>query len=108
VRCAILPSKRSAFVGGRWVPVDPIYPGPAAAILGNEEVPAWWILACDRKAECVGIHHPDRWTHSQAPTNCGEIVIDKAIYRVSEHPLSDREIGLHMLGISAHDEKQAA
>lgn len=96
IRCAILPPKRSVFVGGRWVPVDPLYPGPAAARFKEEDVPAWWILACRRKAEFVGIYQPESWSARLAPTNAGEIIIDKAVYRVSDLPLCDEEIGRHL------------
>jgi hypothetical protein len=54
IRFAILPPKRSVFVGGRWIPVDPLYPGPATARFADEDVPAWWILGCLRNATYVG------------------------------------------------------
>ena len=97
IRCAILPPKRSAFVGGRFIPVDPLYPGPAAARFKDEEVPAWWILGCRRKATYLGIFDEKTWIHRTSPTGRGEIVIGFGVYQVSEHPLTDAEIGQHLL-----------
>lgn len=93
IRCAILPPKRSVFVGGRWIPVDPLYPGRATARFAGEDVPAWWILGCRRKATYVGIYDQKTWTHRSSPTNRGEIAIAHGIYQVSEEPLSDEQVG---------------